>query len=53
MNAVQDPSLSTRFSEAFEGHPFLSDAAPTPAYLGWAGVPVLGLAGLAFQRRDL
>lgn len=56
MNAFQDPTLLTRFSEAFEGHPFLSPAAITPAYLGWAALWValiLGLAGLAFQRRDV
>ncbi len=56
MNAFQDPSLLTQFSEMFEGHPFLSSAGLTPAYLAWAGVwavLALGLAGAAFQRRDL
>jgi ABC-type transport system involved in multi-copper enzyme maturation permease subunit len=56
MNAFQDPSLITGFSEAFEGHPFLSSAPLTPAYLVWAAVwvaLVLGSAALAFQRRDL
>jgi ABC-type transport system involved in multi-copper enzyme maturation permease subunit len=56
MNAFQDPNLSIQFREAFEGHPFLSNVALTPAYLGWAAVwvaLVLALAGLAFQRRDL
>jgi hypothetical protein len=36
--------------------PFLSEASLTAAYLGWAVlwiVLVLGLAGLAFQRRDM
>ena len=53
---VQDPTLLLQFSEAFEAHPFLSPAPITPAYLGWAGLWValiLGLAGLAFQRRDI
>ncbi|GAB7046852.1 ABC transporter permease [Catenuloplanes indicus] len=56
MNAFQDPSLLRSFSEAFEGHPFLSSAALTPGYLTWAGVWVLlalSLAAVAFQRRDL
>ncbi|PRX45177.1 ABC-type transport system involved in multi-copper enzyme maturation permease subunit [Prauserella shujinwangii] len=56
MNAFQDPALLTRFSDAFRGHPFLSEVTPTPAYLGWAGVwvaLVLGLAVIAFTRRDL
>ena len=57
MNAFQDPTLLLMFStEGFEGHPFLSPAPITPAYLGWAGLWValiLGLAGLAFQRRDI
>ncbi|MDR7277426.1 ABC transporter permease [Catenuloplanes atrovinosus] len=56
MNAFQDPSLLAGFSEAFEGHPFLSAAPLTPAYLGWAAVwtvLILSLAALAFQRRDL
>jgi ABC-type transport system involved in multi-copper enzyme maturation permease subunit len=56
MNAFQDPRLLTQFSEAFVGHPFLSESGLTGIYLGWAGlwiVVVLGLAGVAFQRRDL
>lgn len=56
MNAFQDPRLLTQFSEAFVGHPFLSESGLTGIYLGWAGlwiVVVLGLAGMAFQRRDL
>lgn len=56
MNAFQDPTLLTQFSQAFEGHPFLSTASPTPAYLAWAGLwtaLVLGLAAVAFRRRDL
>jgi hypothetical protein len=56
MRAFQDPALFAQFSEAFEGHPFLSVAPLSGPYLAWAAVwvvGVLGLAGLAFQRRDL
>lgn len=56
MNAFQDPTLLRQFGEAFEAHPFLSEAPLTATYLAWAGLwiaLVLGLAGLAFQRRDL
>ena len=56
MRSFQDPSLLSQFSEAFEGHPFLSAAPLTGTYLAWAAVwvaLVLALAGLAFQRRDL
>lgn len=56
MNAFQDPRLLTQFSQAFVGHPFLSESGLTGVYLGWAGLwiaVVLGLAGVAFQRRDL
>ncbi len=53
MHAFQDPIL---LSPQLIGHPLVGDAAPTAAYLGWAAVwvaLVLGLAALAFQRRDL
>ncbi|MEV5412942.1 ABC transporter permease [Thermopolyspora sp. NPDC052614] len=56
MNAFQDPTLLSQFSEAFEGHPFLSTASPTATYLAWATLWValiLGLAAVSFQRRDL
>jgi ABC-type transport system involved in multi-copper enzyme maturation permease subunit len=56
MNSFQDPTLLTQFSEAFEGHPFLSPSGLTPAYVGWAVLwvaLVLALAAVAFQRRDL
>jgi len=56
MYALQQPGLLTQFQEASEGHPFLGQAPLTAAYLAWTGVwvvLVLGLAGLAFQRRDL
>ncbi len=53
MHAFQDPVL---LGPQLIGHPLVSQAPPTTAYLGWAGVWValiLGLAGIAFQRRDL
>ena len=57
MHAFQDPVALTRLGAEVEGgFPFLSDASLTPAYLTWSGLWValmLGLAGLAFQRRDL
>ena len=56
MNAFQDPAAVLQIGPAFEGLPFLSEAPLTPAYLAWAAlwvVLVLGLAALAFQRRDL
>ncbi|WP_327001946.1 ABC transporter permease subunit [Dactylosporangium sp. NBC_01737] len=56
MHAFQDPTLLTQFSEAFEGHPFLSRTGLTLAYVVWAGTwvaVVLGLAAAAFQRRDV
>ena len=55
MHAFQDPTLLAQFP-AFAGSPFLSSAPLTAAYLGWAALwiaLVLGLAGLAFHRRDL
>ena len=48
--------LLVQLGPGFEGHPFLSDVSLTVTYLGWAGLwvaLVLGLAGLAFQRRDV
>lgn len=56
MNAFQDTSLFAQFGPAISGNPFLSQAPLTVTYLGWIVVwvaLVLGLAGLAFQRRDL
>jgi ABC-type transport system involved in multi-copper enzyme maturation permease subunit len=56
MNAFQDPTLLFQFSEAFQGHPFLSDTPLSATYIGWTCVwtaLVLGLAGISFQRRDL
>lgn len=54
MNAFQHPLLP--FGENFDGHPFLSQAPLTGAYLGWTiawTALVLGLAAISFQRRDL
>jgi ABC-type transport system involved in multi-copper enzyme maturation permease subunit len=54
MHAFQHPGLAQ--FPAFEDSPFLSMASLTTTYLAWSGLwvaLVLGLAGLAFQRRDL
>jgi ABC-2 type transport system permease protein len=59
MHAFQDPIALAQFggqAGAEGGFPFLSEAPLTTTYLAWVGVwivLVLGLAGLAFQRRDL
>ncbi|MFL6127897.1 MAG: ABC transporter permease [Mycobacteriales bacterium] len=58
MHAFQDPVALAQFGgPAVEGgFPFLSNASLTTTYLAWAGLwvaLVLGLAGLAFLRRDL
>jgi ABC-type transport system involved in multi-copper enzyme maturation permease subunit len=56
MNAFQDPSAFTQFSQELEAFPFLSEAPLTLAYLSWAVVWVVmvgGLAALAFARRDV
>jgi ABC-type transport system involved in multi-copper enzyme maturation permease subunit len=56
MHAFQDPGLLATLSEEFGAHPFLSLSPLTGAYLVWAVlwvVLVLGLAGVAFLRRDL
>jgi ABC-type transport system involved in multi-copper enzyme maturation permease subunit len=55
MHAFQNPGLLSNFS-GFEASPFLSEAPLTVTYLAWSALwvaLVLGLAGLAFQRRDL
>ncbi|HEV2784527.1 MAG TPA: ABC transporter permease subunit [Actinophytocola sp.] len=55
MYAFQDPTALTQFGPDI--FPLLvSESALTPAYLGWAGLWValiLGLAGVSFLRRDL
>jgi ABC-type transport system involved in multi-copper enzyme maturation permease subunit len=56
MHAIQDPGVLTVFGGAAVGSPFVSEAPPAVAYLAWTGLWVvlgLGLAALAFQRRDL
>lgn len=55
VHAFQHPALTT-LESGVEASPFLSEAPLTAAYLAWAGLwiaLVLGLAGVAFQRRDL
>ncbi|WP_369254928.1 ABC transporter permease [Geodermatophilus amargosae] len=56
MHAFQDPSLLTQFAPELGGSPFFSEAPLTATYLGWAALwvaAVLGLAAMAFSRRDL
>jgi ABC-type transport system involved in multi-copper enzyme maturation permease subunit len=56
MNAFQDPALLLQLNSGIGESPFLSMAPLTVTYLGWTAVwiaVVLGLAGLAFHRRDL
>jgi ABC-type transport system involved in multi-copper enzyme maturation permease subunit len=56
MNSFQDPALLLQVGSGIEESPFFSVAPLTAAYLAWAGLwvaVVLGLAGVAFQRRDL
>ncbi|WP_283134998.1 hypothetical protein [Rhizohabitans arisaemae] len=54
--AFQDQRLFTQVGSGFGNSPFLSRTPLTSAYLAWTGlwiVLILGLAGMAFQRRDL
>jgi ABC-type transport system involved in multi-copper enzyme maturation permease subunit len=56
MHAFQDPTLLSVLGPGFDGFPFLSEAPLTPAYLLWSALwtaLVLGLAAMAFRRRDL
>lgn len=56
MHSIQDPGVLTVFGGAAVGSPFVSVAPLAATYLVWTGVwvaLVLGLAALAFQRRDL
>ncbi|GIF62384.1 ABC transporter involved in multi-copper enzyme maturation permease [Asanoa ishikariensis] len=56
MNAFQDPAILMNLGPGMQGHPFMSDSSLTWTYLAWTAVwvaLVLGLAGLAFRRRDL
>lgn len=55
MRGFQDPSILARFPAA-DDFPFLSQAPLTTAYIAWTclwAALVLGLAAIAFQRRDL
>ena len=56
MNSFQDPTLLLQVGSGAGESPFLSMAPLTTTYLAWTGLwiaVVLGLAGVAFQRRDL
>jgi ABC-type transport system involved in multi-copper enzyme maturation permease subunit len=56
MNAFQDPALFAVLGPQAGQSPFVSAAPLTGVYLGWAALwvgLVLGLAALAFQRRDV
>lgn len=58
MHSFQDPTVLAQLGPDFirGGHPLISDAAVTPAYLAWAGVWIVlifGLAHMSFRRRDL
>jgi ABC-type transport system involved in multi-copper enzyme maturation permease subunit len=56
MHAIQDPTVLAQFGAEVVASPFVSEAPLTGTYLAWTGLWValaLGLAALAFQRRDL
>jgi ABC-type transport system involved in multi-copper enzyme maturation permease subunit len=56
MNAFQDPALLAQVGSGVEESPFLSMAPLTATYLAWIAIwiaVVLGLAAIAFRRRDL
>ncbi|MBY8874542.1 ABC transporter permease [Micromonospora sp. PLK6-60] len=56
MHAFQDPGVLGQFGQAVSASPFLSVAPLTAGYLGWVGVwvaLVFGLAAVAFRRRDV
>jgi ABC-type transport system involved in multi-copper enzyme maturation permease subunit len=56
MNSFQDPALLLQVGSGIEESPFLSMTPLTTTYLAWTGLwiaLVLGLAAVAFQRRDL
>jgi ABC-type transport system involved in multi-copper enzyme maturation permease subunit len=56
MNSFQDPGLLAQVGSGVEESPFLSMAPLTATYLSWIAVwvaVVLGLAAIAFRRRDL
>ncbi|HEY7595921.1 MAG TPA: ABC transporter permease [Actinophytocola sp.] len=56
MHAIQDPAVLSLFGGAAVGSPFVSEAPLAATYLAWTAIWValiLGLAAVAFQRRDL
>jgi ABC-type transport system involved in multi-copper enzyme maturation permease subunit len=58
MHAFQDSAALTQLGSDFVngGHPLISEGPLTATYLAWAGlwvVLILGLAQVAFRRRDL
>lgn len=56
MHSFQNPAALAHLGGPVEGSPLLSNAPLTLTYLAWAAVWValiFGLAGVAFQRRDL
>jgi ABC-type transport system involved in multi-copper enzyme maturation permease subunit len=56
MNSFQDPTLLLQAGSGAGESPFLSLSPLTGVYLGWTAlwmIVVVGLAAIAFQRRDL
>lgn len=56
IHAFQDPTLLTLLGPTINASPFLNTTPLTTTYLAWAGIWValiLGLAAVAFERRDL
>jgi ABC-type transport system involved in multi-copper enzyme maturation permease subunit len=56
MHAFQHPTVLSVYGVDEGPHPFLGESALTSTYVGWVVLwvaLVLGLAGMAFQRRDL
>ncbi|HZM78836.1 MAG TPA: hypothetical protein VFC19_24170 [Candidatus Limnocylindrales bacterium] len=56
MNSFQHPALAAQISSGIGESPLLSMTPLTTTYIGWVAlwvVVVLGLAAIAFQRRDM
>jgi hypothetical protein len=56
MHGFQDPALLAQLDSGFDGHPFLSEAPLTVAYLAWVALwvaMVWALAAASFVRKDL
>jgi ABC-type transport system involved in multi-copper enzyme maturation permease subunit len=56
MHAFQDPTVLAVYGFDEGPHPFLGDSSLTATYLGWVGLWILlmlGLASASFQQRDL